>query len=153
MITLLPASVDDVQQLVSLENELFTSDRISPRQFRYLIRAANSICIKAVESGKILGYMVLLRRRASQKLRLYSIAVAAWARKLGVAKMMLGFAERAATEHGLREITLEVCESNLAAVSLYTSIGFNEYGKKRGYYEDGCTARLFSKHIKYIDNR
>ena len=139
------ASVHDVSQLTQLENEAFTCDRITARQFRYLITTANSLFLKAEETGKIYGYIVLLKRRTSKKIRLYSIAVAAFAQKTGIATLLLACAEETAKKSGFEQITLEVCESNIAAIQLYLLAGFNEYGKKSEYYEDGCTARLFRK--------
>ncbi len=147
MATITPATSADIKGLIQLENNLFTSDRISPRQFRYLINRANSIVVKAEEERTILGYMVLLKRRDSRKLRLYSIAVASQARKLGIARQMLAFAEQAAAEHNCASVVLEVCETNTEALQLYKSAGFGEYGSKPGYYENGCTAKLFSKQI------
>ena len=141
------ASVNDVAQLTQLENEAFTCDRITARQFRYLLTNANSSFLKAEEAGKIYGYMVLLKRRASKKIRLYSIAVASCAQKMGIATLLLACAEETARNNGFEQITLEVCESNTAAIQLYLLAGFNEYGKKSEYYEDGCTARLFCKMI------
>jgi ribosomal protein S18 acetylase RimI-like enzyme len=80
---------------------------------------------------------------------LYSIAVAPQARKLGIARQLLDFAGRVAAQHRCSSIILEVCESNSGAMQLYISAGFTEYGEKPGYYEDGCTAKLYSKSIPF----
>lgn len=147
MIKISPVTLADRGDLIRLENELFSCDRISPRQFRYLINRANSIVVKVEQEKTILGYMILLQRSNSSKLRLYSIAVAPWARKLGVAKHLLDHAEQVAVQHHYSVIILEVCENNASATQLYRSAGFIKYGEKPGYYEDGCTALLFVKQI------
>ena len=43
---------------------------------------------------------------------------------------------KSACERQLERATLEVRDSNLAAISLYQKFGFQEAGRRRGYYED-----------------
>jgi len=148
MIAITPATPDDLQRLTALEKELFTTDRISRRQFRYLLTRANCLIVKAESGSSFLGYMVLLRRKNSRKLRLYSIAVATHARKQGVAGSMLGYAEQVATQRcNCNRISLEVCEENEAALRLYENAGYVACGRKEDYYEDGCTALLMQKRL------
>ncbi len=147
MIAITPATLHDLQSLSELEDQLFSSDRISRRQFKYLLTKANSIVIKAESAGTIFGYMVLLKRKNSRNLRIYSIGVATYARNQGVAGRLLGFVEQAAKEHHCSRLTLEVCMENESAIKLYRKAGFTEYGRKMNYYEDGCTALLFHKII------
>ena len=51
-----------------------------------------------------------------------------------------------ARQNNITFITLEVRESNLAAISLYKSLGFFEVGRLKGYYdspkEDGLILRV-----------
>lgn len=147
MAVISPATLDDLPQLVKLENSLFTGDRLSGRQFRYMLTRANSAVIKAELSNNVIGYMLLLKRKNSCNLRIYSIGVDATARKLGIARSLLCYAEQAAVEHRRPLLTLEVCEHNRPAVQLYESAGFSLYGRKTDYYEDGCSALLFDKKI------
>lgn len=44
--------------------------------------------------------------------------------------------------------TLEVAEDNLSAISLYRKMGFNEVGKRPGYYENKKTAILMYKTLE-----
>ncbi len=147
MIAISPTTLHDLQTLIELEEELFSCDRISRRQFKYLLTRANSIVVKAESAGTILGYMVLLKRKRSRNLRIYSIGVAAHARNQGVAGKLLDFMEQAAREHKRDRLILEVCIDNEPAIKLYRNYGFVEYGRKINYYEDGCTALLFHKLI------
>lgn len=43
---------------------------------------------------------------------------------------------RTARESGISSLTLEVRVSNTPAINLYSKLGFKEYGKRKGYYED-----------------
>ncbi|MBU1233617.1 MAG: GNAT family N-acetyltransferase [Proteobacteria bacterium] len=142
-----PADLGDIPQLTALEEQSFSCDRISRRQFRYLMTKANSIVVKAEHNGMLTGYMVLLRRKTSRKLRIYSIGVTPSARNQGIARTMITYAEEMATKNNCCKLTLEVCEHNSAAVQLYKNTGFHQYGLKKNYYEDGCTALLLQKNL------
>ena len=147
MAKILPAGIADLDALVALEQDLFTSDRIPRRQFRYLLTKANSVTVKIEADSKLAGYLILLGRRGSRNLRIYSIGISSWARHLGYARDLVDFAEQIAREKGLHYLTLEVCDQNIAAIRLYERTGFQCYGKKLGYYEDGCTALCMRKEI------
>ena len=147
MIAIIPATPYDLQRLTELEEQLFSSDRISRRQFRYLLTRANSIVVKAESVETLLGYMVLLKRKNSRNLRIYSIGVATHARNQGMAGKLLNYVEEMARHHQRNRLILEVCIHNESAIRLYKNVGFIEYDRKTNYYEDGCTALLLHKII------
>lgn len=45
----------------------------------------------------------------------------------------------------IESVFLEVRSSNQAAISLYESFGFNDYGERASYYQDGESARLMKR--------
>jgi len=147
MVEILPTTIADLDDLVHLENELFISDRIPRRQFRYLLTKANSIVVKIEQEEKLAGYLVLLKRINSRRLRIYSIGISREARNRGYAQELVRFAERIAQQNGLKRLTLEVCEHNKSALQLYRKAGFSQCGTKPHYYEDGCNALLLEKEI------
>jgi ribosomal protein S18 acetylase RimI-like enzyme len=147
MLAITPATPYDLQRLTELEEQLFSSDRISRRQFRYLLTRANGIVIKAESVETLQGYMVLLKRKNSRNLRIYSIGVAPHARNQGMAGRLLSYVEETARHHQRNRLILEVCMHNESAIRLYKNAGFIEYGRKINYYEDGCTALLLHKII------
>lgn len=145
MTAISPANPDDLPLLSELEEQLFASDRISHRQFKYLLTKANSIVVKAGSVEICLGYMVLLKRKNCRNLRIYSIGVARHARRQGLALRFIKYAEQVARNRHYNRLTLEVCEHNESALKMYKSAGFVEYGKKTNYYEDSCNALLLHK--------
>lgn len=151
MVQIVTAVQEDIPRLTALEKQSFSCDRISRRQFRYLLTKANSIIVKAEYHGTLAGYMVLLKRKTSGKMRIYSIGVAHAARKQGVARGMLAYAEEMARKNYCSKLTLEVCAHNWPAVQLYSYAGFRQYGQKKNYYEDDCTALLLEKNISLKD--
>ncbi len=61
-------------------------------------------------------------------------------RKLG--EMIVEEMLRTAEESGISSLTLEVRASNTPAISLYSKLGFKEYGIRKGYYADTCEDAL-----------
>lgn len=65
-------------------------------------------------------------------------------RKQGLASAFLSYIIGRLREQGVAVFMLEVRESNLGAISLYKKLGFQEVGKRKGYYpvkhEDGSVA-------------
>lgn len=52
----------------------------------------------------------------------------------GLGKRLLAYIISLARRHGADTLLLEVRPSNLAALGLYRSVGFNEVGTRKGYY-------------------
>lgn len=139
-IVLRRASVDDAPALADLEQRIFSGDRLSLRQFRHHSRAPGSDLLLALADAELLGYALLLCRTGSRLARLYSIAVAPAARGLGLGARLLAAAEDAARARARSELRLEVRVDNAAAIALYERHGYRAFGRREGYYEDGCDA-------------
>ena len=73
------------------------------------------------------------------------IAVRPDERRQGLARSLLEEAWRRATDVGGDRMLLEVEESNVAAVALYTVAGFVEIDRRRGYYAGGGTAIVMER--------
>ncbi len=75
-----------------------------------------------------------------------NIAVTQNMRKKGIGKALVSALKVLAKENGLRFISLEVRESNIAAISLYEKQGFIRVGKRKNFYknppEDGIIMTL-----------
>ncbi len=54
---------------------------------------------------------------------------------LGFGQLLLYTLMRSAWERGLERATLEVAASNFSALSLYHKFGFQDVGRRRGYYQ------------------
>ncbi len=142
-----PGCESDIDRLAALEVNLFHTDLCSRRNFRYLIRHASVVVIKRPEDSEIFGYAILLGRKNSRKMRIYSFGIADAARGKGLAGRLLAVLEDIAREKNCNMLTLEVSDSNPAAIALYRKNGFAQYGFRLGYYEDGGHAILMRKHL------
>lgn len=140
------ATSADVGLLSRLETDLFYTDRCSRRSFRALI-AKNRVMVVRDEQGGISGYAILLTRRNSKKMRLYSFGIVAASRRQGLAGALLAKLEDIARAAGCHTLTLEVGDGNHAAIAFYAKHGFTQYGFRLHYYEDGGHAILMKKSL------
>jgi ribosomal-protein-alanine N-acetyltransferase len=85
------------------------------------------------ERSDVLGYAVLYV--VADQAELANLAVAPAVRGRGVGRALLESVVALARELGVRELFLEVRESNSVAQRLYRSVGFAPIALRRGYYE------------------
>jgi [ribosomal protein S18]-alanine N-acetyltransferase len=68
----------------------------------------------------------------------------------GLGRLILWGLMECAIRRGLERSTLEVKETNLAALGLYQTYGFTEAGRRPKYYQDGTAALiLWRNHLQY----
>ena len=95
----------------------------------------SSLSIAAVTPDeRLVGYLVL--SRYVDAWHVMNVAVDPEHRRLGIASAMLRRLFEVTRGDAERGYTLEVRVSNLAAISLYESFGFESRGVRRGYYTD-----------------
>lgn len=149
-----PATLADLDALSDLEVRCFDSDRISRRQFRYMLTKANATIFVAEPDGEdegaspgLLGYVLLLFSRGTSMARLYSIAVSVEARGQGIGRELVRVAEVEARERDCAYLRLETRKDNLASIALFRSLGYEQFGEYDDYYEDHMDALRFQKSL------
>src|SRR5882762_2206457 len=88
---------------------------------------------------------VLQWRLVDPEAEILDLAVAQSHRREGHAKFLLERFLLLAAKNGVREVFLEVRESNAAAIALYTSFGFSQSGRRPNYYSHPTEAALLLK--------
>lgn len=146
-ILFVPATRADVPRLAAMEVELFRTDRCSRKSLAYLIDHAQVIVARTAATSEIVGYAILLSRKNSRKMRIYSFGIIAAARRRGVAGKMIQVLEDRVKDKGCTTLSLEVSDGNTAAIAFYRKHGYEQYGFRLGYYEDGGHAILMKKTI------
>lgn len=146
------ATLNDLDALVKLEQDCFDSDRMSKRSFRHQLQQSHNLFLIADgESQKVSGYILVFLRQGTSLARLYSIAVSPHCHGQGLAKILLQEAEQGAAELGRMFMRLEVRKDNNAAIGLYQSTGYRQFGLYHDYYEDHADALRFQKRIIPLD--
>jgi ribosomal protein S18 acetylase RimI-like enzyme len=142
------AGLEDLGALVRLENESFESDRLTRRQFRYMMTRARARTLLAEDAaGSLLGYVLVLFSKGTSVARLYSIAVDREARGQGVGRALVGAAEAAAWEQDRAYMRLEIRRDNLASQALFEGLGYRRFGVLSDYYEDHMEALRYEKAL------
>lgn len=141
------ALLDDVEQIAELEKLCFGEEGFSKKQISYLIRKAKGEVVIVKISGEIVANLILLFKKGSHHLRMYSLAVSPVMRGKGLAKEMIYYSEKKAKQIGLNKLSLEVSEKNQAAIQLYQTAGFQIIQTKKDYYKDGSSALVMRKDL------
>jgi ribosomal-protein-alanine N-acetyltransferase len=96
--------------------------------------ASEQWVIEQVFSKQVVAYSVCWI--LGDELHIANLAVAAEFRRQGLGRRLLEHMLHRAAADGLHSATLEVRAGNQAAQSLYTSFGFHEVARRKGYYRD-----------------
>ena len=142
-----PATLDDLDPLVALEERCFDSDRMSRRSFRRMITRANAALLVDRDDGVLRGYALVLFHAGSSLARLYSLAVDPEHRGKGIARALLAEAERVANERDCVDMRLELRRDNRDALALYESAGYRQFDVQADYYEDHMDAIRMEKSL------
>ena len=147
-ISIRAARLDDLDAILALEIAVFASDRLSRRSLRRFIAEPHSPLLIATSDANLAGYALVALRRRSVVARLYSIAVDRRVGRRGVGRALMAACEFYAAEQGCRAMRLEVRFDNEAAIALYRSLGYREFGHYDDYYADGTRALRFEKPLQ-----
>ena len=135
----------DLDAIARLENESFETDRVSRRSLREFLRALHRPVIAATIDDELAGYVLVSLRKGARAVRIYSLAVDSRFARRGVGRALMQACETYARGHRRAAITLEVRYDNAAAIALYESCGFRQFGEHAHYYADGATALRYEK--------
>ncbi len=139
------ATTDDLDALVELENRCFDLDRLTRRNFRYMLTKANAATLVDERDAELAGYVLVLFHAGTSLARMYSLAVDHRHRGTGVGAALIEAAEAAALNAGCVYMRLEVRPDNAGAIALYRKHGYRQFGIFDDYYEDHADALRFEK--------
>ncbi len=142
-----PATLADLDALVALENICFRTDKLSRRQFRYLLTKGRAAFIVAESKKTLCGYVLLLFSQGTSMARLYSIAVAPSMQRHRLGYALVKAAEQFALQRGCISIRLEIRQDNHASLTLFQRSGYKPIKEILDYYEDHMDALRFEKHL------
>jgi [ribosomal protein S18]-alanine N-acetyltransferase len=123
-----PTDVVDVVAIERASYQFPWSESI----FRDCLRVGY-VCRVLTVSRQVMAYGVM--SFGAGEAHILNLCVAEAYRCRGVGKRMLACLVDRATAAGMSEAFLEVRPSNTAAIRLYLSVGFEQVGMRRGYYQ------------------
>ncbi len=140
------AVLTDLAELLRLEAQ-FVGDRLSVRQFRHHLKQPDQRLRVCGDGRGLQGYSLRLQRSDSSVARLYSLAVDAALRGSGLGRQLLGDVENQAALAGAQCLRLEVRKDNAVALALYAQAGYQPFGERAHYYDDGMDALRLQKGL------
>lgn len=143
--TLRLASIDDMSTLLNIEQVCFSSDRLSKRQFRYLLKQAKALTWVIELEGEVYGYCLVLLPKAPRPARIYSLAVLPAYQGKGLANSLIAHVLHEVYLRHYKACVLEVRESDIPTIRLYEKHGFIIKKRLENYYEDKQTALSMRK--------
>ena len=122
----------DLPHVIAIERRAFPTPW-SLSMFVLELSKPSGICLAALVDGNLAGYLIC--SRYDTVWHLMNVAVDPHARRRGIASRLMDHLFDAADRPD-EQYTLEVRESNDAAIALYERFGFRGAGHRRGYYHD-----------------
>ena len=131
----------DLDAVLAIERESDTAPHWSMSEYLALIHSDRGSSFKrnamvAEVSGRVVGFAIVRVVAGSGvgEAELESIVIAPGWRGRGLGSSLLSESARCAWELGANRLDLEVRGTNSAAIRLYERAGFQETGRRRGYY-------------------
>lgn len=125
-----PMQFEDLDSIMQIEPKIY-SHPWSRGNFADSLHAGYSCWIYESE-GKVVGYAVMMS--VLDEAHLLNISIAQDYQGRGMGRALLEHVIDIARRHGAQMMFLEVRPSNKNAITLYESIGFNEFSIRKGYY-------------------
>jgi ribosomal protein S18 acetylase RimI-like enzyme len=142
-----PATLSDLDALVTLEQRCFETDRLSRRNFRHLLARGHASTLVLELDGQLCAYVMVLFRSGISLARLYSIAVDPAQRGRHLSEQLVAAAEALALGQDCVLMRLEIRADNPASIGLFKKLGYRPFGTYAGYYEDRADALRFQKYL------
>lgn len=141
---------DDIPAIERIERECFSVPWTAQQLIAYLPDEHHELLTAKKPDGTVTGYvgmMVVLDEGY-----ISNVAVSPMTRRQGIGERLIDGLLAFAEMRELSFVTLEVRESNTAAISLYAKKGFGTVGVRKNYYEKPReNAILMTKFLKEMN--
>ena len=127
---ILAFSREHLSAVAELESAIF-SEPWSEKALELLL-SSQGVGVVAAQDGEVLAYGGMLV--APDEGQITNVAVRADQRRKGLGRAVLTALESEARARGLLQISLEARVSNVSAIALYESLGYQTLGRRRGFY-------------------
>ncbi|MGC2673705.1 MAG: ribosomal protein S18-alanine N-acetyltransferase [Candidatus Acidiferrum sp.] len=123
---------EDADAVTAISNQSPEAANWSKESYRKLTEEDGSLALVVGRDGEIRGF--LAGRLVTDQAEVLNLAVAAKHRRKGEGAALLAAALAEFGLRGVKNVYLEVRESNTAAIAFYAKQGFVKSGLRRGYY-------------------
>ena len=124
--------LDHIPAVAQLEKDNFSMPW-SENVLRAEIENPLSLWIVALDDGQVVGYVG--SQIVPDEADMMNLAVQDAYRRQGIARELVSKLLTRLKEMNVRSLTLEVRATNVPAIALYEALGFQEVGRRPGYYK------------------
>ena len=135
---------EDIPTIAKMERRCF-HDAWTEEMLSDTLRYPIYNCFLAEEGGQVCGYCCLIV--VCEDAEVGNIAVDTPFRGKGIGKALMETMHQRAKEKGATQSFLEVRVSNASAIALYKKFGYESYGIRARYYEDGEDAMVMKRAL------
>ena len=128
--------VDYIEQIFNLEKEIFINSSFNKTYLETLIKADNSFIYAYIIEDKVCGYLMVLD--SIDVYEILAIATVKEYRNKGIAQELLDKIK-------IKNIFLEVRESNQTAINFYKKNNFKEISIRKNYYSEPTENAIIMK--------
>ena len=129
-------NIDYIEQIFNLEKEIFKSSAFSKSYLNTLIKGDNSFIYVYLIDDKVCGYLMILD--SIDVYEILAIATIEEYRNKGIAQKLLNKIK-------IKNIFLEVRESNQVAINFYKKNKFKEISIRKNYYSEPTENAIIMK--------
>ena len=140
-----PWEEKDIPVIAEMEGRCFPHDAWSKEMLADVVGAPYQWQVLAEEGGQVCGYCCLIV--VCEDAEVGNIAVDTPFRGKGIGKALMEAMHQRAKEKGATQSFLEVRVSNASAIALYKKFGYESYGIRARYYEDGEDAMVMKRAL------
>ena len=137
------ADIDYIEQIFNLEKEIFKSSAFNKNYLDTLIKGNNSFIYVYLIENKVCGYLIILD--SIDVYEILAIATIEKYRNKGIAQELLA-------KIRIKNIFLEVRESNQTAINFYKKNNFKEISIRKNYYSEPTENAIIMKLEVNVNN-
>ena len=135
--------IDYIEQIFNLEKEIFKNSAFSKSYLNTLIKGDNSFIYVYLIDDKVCGYLMILD--SIDVYEILAIATIEEYRNKGIAQGLLD-------KIRIKNIFLEVRESNKVAINFYKKNNFKEISIRKNYYSEPTENAIIMKLEVNVNN-
>ena len=122
---------NEIETIASIESES-SEFPWAKNQLSESISNPNNLCYAVSIKSQIVGYVIAMP--ATDSADILNITIHKDFKRKGYASSLIDYLTKELISKGIKTIFLEVRRGNFAAISLYSSLGFEEISVRKNYY-------------------
>ena len=130
---------EDIKKLIELENNVLGTS-LSEKMYEMALTSEMAYFYVYEENNEILGYISTVFD--GEIIEILNFCISPKRRRCHLGENLLNHVFSELKKYGAKSSFLEVRDDNVAAISLYSKLGYKKINVRKQYYSDGCDAQV-----------